>query len=317
MFQYPSGHVYVMSMLPLTKSFTVSVCEAQKFRRFGATFFMVSAAACDLVGRQDVRVDRFAGVDEVADLDDRDLVGEQRHAALVLGVEQDVPRQLGRVDLVGAVGERREADVERHVVDQAVGVDARLADRLGNALVVGQQRRVERLDQTGRLVVGPVRDARMDQVVLHARGDLRQRLLVVLEEGELHRRVGVVRALDVALPHLGDLVAGPFEDLDLAGLGGRVELRRRRRSGCRRARAGRRRRRRARRRAAGVGRGVRAAARCEQGGDRDAARGREEPTAIEVGAVFHPYAPSVWATSDDPSPFPPAPAATDALPPIT
>ena len=64
-FQYPSGHVYVMSTLPLTKSLTVSVCEAQKFRRLGATFFMVSAAAWISSVVSDVRVDRRAGVDEV------------------------------------------------------------------------------------------------------------------------------------------------------------------------------------------------------------------------------------------------------------
>jgi hypothetical protein len=81
-------------------------------------------------------------------------------------VLEQIPGELLRVHLVGAVRERREADVEGHVVDQAVGADARVADRLRDALVVRQQRRVERLDQAGGLVVRPVGDARVDQVVL-------------------------------------------------------------------------------------------------------------------------------------------------------
>ena len=96
-FQYPSGHVYVMSMLPLTKSLTVSVCERPEVAEVRRDLLHGLRGRLDLLRGQLVRIDRLAGVDEVADLDDRDLVGEQRHAALVLGVEQDVPRQLGRV----------------------------------------------------------------------------------------------------------------------------------------------------------------------------------------------------------------------------
>ena len=178
----------------------------------------------------------------MADLDDRDVIREERHLALVGVVEQDLPRLLAtdlvEVDDVGVVGEAGEAHVKRHVVllavDRAAGVD-----RLRNALKVGQEAHVERLDQTSVLPLHGVRDAGVNDVRAVARGDLGQCLLVVLKERPLQRRLRGVRTGLVLLPHGGEaflrrvVIAGPREDLDRAvGIRRRVELG----SRCRRAR---------------------------------------------------------------------------------
>ena len=172
----------------------------------------------DLIGRELVRVDRLAGVDERTDLDDRDGVREGRELPLVRGVEQDVPGFLLRRDrnLVGPVDEGGEPDVEGDVVHETVFAHSRPANRLGDALVVGEQRRVEGLDQAGCVEVRPVGDARMDDIGVVARCHLGERLDVVLEEVELERAPLPVLALGVGLPHPGRglVVAGPLEERD-------------------------------------------------------------------------------------------------------
>ena len=75
----------------------------------------------------------------------------------------------------------------------------------------------------------------MDEVRVVPRGDLGERLDVVLEERELERARLPVLAARVRLPHPGRgvVVAGPLEELDRpVRLGGRVE----RRTGCGRRR---------------------------------------------------------------------------------
>ena len=197
-----------------------------------------------------------------------------------------------------AVDERREADVERDVVDAGPSPRRRRrADILGDSLEVGEQRRVERLDQAGRLEVGPVGDARMDDVRAVARCDLGERLDVVLEERELERAPRVELAVGVApaTSRRRVVVAGPLEEGDrpvrlarriegragggrrLGGLGRRRRLRRlRRRGGLGRLRRGRRRR--------GV---VAPAARREQRAEARRARERDEASSTEL-AVRHP-----------------------------